>query len=37
VRPALGAIELLVRAIPGASVPVRVDPKRPSKLSLELD
>jgi tetratricopeptide (TPR) repeat protein len=28
---------LLVRAIPGASVPVRVDPKKPNKFILELD
>ncbi|HEY3665456.1 MAG TPA: hypothetical protein VGL19_05625, partial [Polyangiaceae bacterium] len=28
---------LLARAVPGASVPVRVDPKRPSKFILELD
>ena len=28
---------LLVRAIPGASVPVRFDPKKPNKFILELD
>ena len=28
---------LAVRAVPGASVPVRVDPKRPNQFILELD